>query len=177
MLFTLWESSLVEIAGGMANYGRVINWFQFVFWLLFVCAASTGLRRIRGAFTTATKSGAFILVAASLLGSANYRSVIEDLRGPAQSWRRSYAQLDLHGPARPSRRSYATQFAMRGSALTFPAVNQFPKMAMHQGLTEDPRCWPNKCVALYLGAKSVAVPGSLEQCNLPVSTEQDRVPH
>lgn len=178
MLFTLGVCSLVEIAGGMGLYTRLVDWFQFVFWLLFVCAALTGMRRIREAFPKAIKSGAFILVAAILLGSANYRSVIEDLHGPAESWRRSYAQLDLHGPARPSRGSYATQFATRGSALTLPAVTQFPKMAMRQGLSEDPRCWPNRCIALYLGAKSVAVPGSLEQCNLPVSREQDEgVPH
>jgi hypothetical protein len=173
MLFTLCECSLVEIAGGTAIYGRVINWFQFVYWLLFVCAASTGMRWIRGAFPTATKSGAFILVAVILLGSWNYRSVIEDLHGPAQSWRRSYAQVDLHGPARPSRRSYATQFASRGGELTFPAVTRFPKMAVRQGVTEDPGCWTNKCVARFLGAKSVVVPGSLEQCNLPVPKEQD----
>jgi hypothetical protein len=174
MLFSLCECSLVEIAGGTVLPGRVVNWFQFVFWLLFVCAALTGMRRIRGAFPTATKSWAFILVAVILLGSANYRSVIEDLRGPAQSWRRSYAtQLDLHGPARPWHRSYATQLAMRGSAVTLPAVTRFPKMAMRLGLAENPTCYTNRCVALYLGAKTVVVPGSLEQCYIGGSKEQD----
>jgi hypothetical protein len=178
MLVTLCVCSLVEIAGGLGIYTRLVDWFQFVFWLLFVCVAVTGMRRIRGAFPTAIKSGAFTLVAAVLLGSANYRSVIEDLHGPAQSWRRSYAKLDLQGSARPQRGGYVTRFAKRGSALTLPAVSQFPKMAMRQGLTEDPRCWPNRCIALYLGAKTVVVPGSLEQCDLPVSKEQDEgVPH
>src|SRR5262249_24972083 len=99
---------------------------------------------------------------------------IEDLHGPAQSWRRSYAQLDLHGPARPLRGPNATQFGMRGGAVTLPAVTQFPKMAMRQGLNENGTCWTNKCVALYLGAKSVVVPGSVERCNLFVSNEQDQ---
>jgi hypothetical protein len=173
MLFTLFECTLVEIAGGMHLYTRLVDWFQFVFWLLFVCAALTGMRRIRAAFPAATKRGAFILVAAILLGSAIFRSVFEDLHGPALSWRRSYAQLDLHGPARPWRSSYATQFGMHGRALTLPAVTQFPRMAMHQGFDEDQKCWTNRCAAIYLGAKSVAVPGSLEQCNLPVSKEKD----
>jgi hypothetical protein len=152
IVFTFGECCLVEIASGSWLSGRLVNWFQFVLWLLFVCLILTGVREIRGIdFSLNTKIGAFVVLAMILFGSPNFRSALEDLRGPAQAWRRTYV----------------VQFSQRGDSLTFPAVTQFPHMAMRQGLTANPGCSTNRCVAQFLGARSVVVAGSVEQCAVP----------
>lgn len=157
IVFTFGECYLVETASGTWLNGRLVNWFQFVFWLLFVCLVLTGVREIHNIdFSRKTKIGAFVVLAMTLFGSPNFRSALEDLRGPAQAWRRTYV----------------AQFSQRGDSLTFPAVTQFPHMAMRQGLTDDRGCWTNRCVAQFLGAKSVVVAGSVEQCALPLKPNE-----
>lgn len=149
MFALLWEVVFVETATGIWIPARVVAWFEFMFWLLFICVMLMGVPEIfRIRFSLGTKIGVFTLLAITLLGSSNFRSAVEDLRGPAQAWwRASSSRLHQHG----------------GSLeLEVPAA--FPHFAIHQNLTEDSGCWVNKCVANYLGAKTVTVRGSTEKC-------------
>ncbi|MGA8145114.1 MAG: hypothetical protein WB987_14605, partial [Candidatus Acidiferrales bacterium] len=149
MLAVCAEVALVEVASGVWIPYRVVAWFQFFFWLLFVCVIAIGIPELRSVrFTHATQVGAFVLLALTLFASDNFRSAISDLRGPAQKWHQA-----------SNARLYQT-----GGALEFQAPIQYPHMAMHQDLVADSRCWVNICLANYLHAKSVAVKDSSEEC-------------
>jgi hypothetical protein len=149
MLAVCAEVALVEVASGVWIPYRVVAWFQFFFWLLFVCVIAIGISELRSVrFTKNTQVGAFVVLALTLFASDNFRSAVSDLRGPAQKWHQaSNAKL------------YQT-----GDALEFQAPIQYPRMAMHQDLVADSGCWVNKCLANYLHAKSVAVKDSSEEC-------------
>jgi hypothetical protein len=149
MLAVLGEYCFVEMASGSWSPDRVVAWYVFVFWLFFVCLVLTGIPEIRQvSFSDATTIGVFALFAVSLVGSANFRAAIEDLGGGAQAWRR----ID------------ASQLKQRGGSLKLELPARYPKLAMQQELTSDPGCWVNRCVANYLGAKTVTVDNSHEQC-------------
>ena len=149
MFVLLCESALIEIASGDALPNRVSAWFQFVFALFFVCAVLTAVPEVRQIrFTLGTRIGVFTLLGATLLGSANFRLAMRDLRGPAQSWWRT-------DRARLSR---------RGGSLEFENYILYPNMALPQKLSTNPSCWVNKCVASYLAAKTVVVKDSAEEC-------------
>lgn len=162
MFAVLGEVALVETASGIWIPSRVVAWFEFVFWLLFVCVILRGIPEIhRVRFSQTTKIGAFGLLAVILLGSSNFRAAVEDLRGPAQSWwRMNYSRLQ-----------------QRGGALEFQGPARYPKLAMHQSLSSDSGCFVNKCMANYLRAKSVVVKDSAEKCpDVPELPENNRVP-
>lgn len=151
MFLVLCDVSLVEIATAAFIPDRVANWFEFVFWLSFVCAifGVAEIRRVR--FSPGKRTGAFILLAATLLASWSFRAAVKDLRGPMQSWWRiDSARLKQHG-----------------GALEFetPApYSKYPKFAVPQSLAADPSCYVNKCLATYLHANSVVVRDSIEEC-------------
>ncbi len=150
MLFVLGEFFLVEMAGGHWVPERVVVWFEFVFWLLFVCVILTGAPEVfQARFSLTTRVGVLVLFAIALLGSANYRAAIEDLSGPAQAWRRlDSSRLKQRG----------------GGALEFEAPARYPNFAMNPTLTTDAGCWVNRCFAIYLHAQSVVVKNSTEEC-------------
>jgi len=149
MLAVLGEVALVETASGVWIPSRVVAWFEFVFWLLFVCVILRGIPEIhRVRFSETTKIGAFGLLAVMLLGSSNFRAAVEDLRGPAQSWWRINS----------------SHLQQRGGALEFQGPIRYPKLAMHQSISSDSGCFVNKCMANYLRAKTVAVKDSAEIC-------------
>jgi len=149
MFVVLCEVSFVEMASGVWIPSRVIAWFQFVFWLLFICVLLTGvpeLQRIRGAFPT--KLGIIFLFGFTVFGSENFRAAISDLRGPAHIW----WQLNdsrLHQPGGPSE---------------FGLPTPYPRLAIPQMLTSDSGCWVNRCLANYLHARTVVAEKSVEKC-------------
>jgi len=149
MLFVLCENCLVETGSGSSSPERVVTWFEFVFWLLFVCVILTGVREINEAhFSMSTQASVFLLLSITLLGSSNFRAAVKDLNGPAQSWHRIGS----------------TWLKQRGGALEFETPTQYPNMAMRSQITSDPGCWVNRCLANYLHAKSVVAKSSLEEC-------------
>jgi len=149
MTILLCAVALVEIATGAWAPPRVVAWFQFVFWMLFVCVILTGVPEVfQFRFSEGTRTGVFALFAVMLLGSAHFRAALGDLRGPAQSW---------HGIG-------LFRLAQHGGSLEFAAPAQFPKLAKPQMLTEDPGCWVNRCLANYLHADTVVVRNSTDTC-------------
>ncbi len=149
MFAVLCEVALVETASGIWIPSRVVAWFKFVFWLLFICVILRGIPEIhRVRFSQSTRIGAFSLLAVTLLGSSNFRGAVEDVRGPAQSWWRMNS----------------SRLQQRGGALEFQGPARYPNLAMHQNLSSDSGCFVNKCMANYLRAKAVVVKDSLEEC-------------
>ena len=149
MFAVLCVCSLTEVATATWLPPRVISWFAFVFCLLFVCVVLTGVPELYGAqFSVGARIGIFALLAVSLLGSSSFRAAVEDLRGPAQSWRRIYL----------------SRLERRGRSLVFQAPAQYPKLAKPQMLTADPGCWVNRCMATYLHADTVIVMNSRDKC-------------
>lgn len=158
MVFILCECTLVEIATGARLGARAVNWFMFVFWLLFICLVLGGMREVHHVeFSSSTKIGAFVLLAITLFGSSSFRGAVKDLLGPAQAWHQAYV----------------SQLAQRGASVTFLSVTNPPYMAMDQNLTHDPGCWTNRCLANYLGARTVVVTGAAKAC--PVAVEKPPV--
>ena len=149
MFAVLGEVALVETASGIWIPSRVVAWFEFVFWLLFICVILRGIPEIhRVQFSQSTRIGAFGLLAVILLGSSNFRAAVEDVRGPAQSWWREDS----------------SRLRQRGGALEFHGPARYPNLAMHQNLSSDSGCFVNKCMANYLRAKTVVVKDSGEEC-------------
>jgi hypothetical protein len=149
MFGLLCEVALVETASGMWIPSRVVAWFEFVFWLLFICLILKGIPEIhRVRFSQSTRIGAFSLFAVTLVGSSNFRGAVEDLRGPAQSWWRMNS----------------SRLQQRGGALEFQDPARYPNLAMHPNLSSDSGCFVNKCMANYLRAKTVVVKDPLEEC-------------
>jgi hypothetical protein len=149
MFVVLCECSLVEVATSSWLPDRVAAWFEFVFWLLFVCVVLAGAPEIyRARFSPGTKIGVFVLFSVVLLGSANFRAAVGDLRGPAQSWWR----IDT------------ARLKQRGGSLEFEGPTQYPSLAKPQMLTDDPTCWVNRCMANYLHATTVIVKHSRDEC-------------
>jgi hypothetical protein len=149
MFFLLCEVALIETATGTWLPPYVITWFEFVFWLLFVCVVLGSSAEVsQTAFSPSTQVGVFVLLSVLLLGSSNFRAAVQDLRGSARSWWR----MD------------SSRLQQRGTALVFRAPVRYPNLAMHQHLTADPGCWVNRCMATYLGAETVVVRDSTETC-------------
>jgi len=149
MFVVLCECSLIEVATSSWLPDRVVAWFEFVFWLLFVCVVVAGAPEIvQMRFSLSTRIGVYLLLAVTLLGSRNFRFAVEDLSGPAQSWRR----VDL------------SRLRQHGGGLQFEAPAEYPKLAKPQTLTDDPACWVNRCLANYLHADTVVVKHSSEEC-------------
>lgn len=149
MLFVLAEVVLIETATGLWLPYRTAAWFQFMFWLFLVCFLAAGIPELyRVRFSPSTKAGAFLLLAAILLGCPNFRAAIEDLHGPVQSWYRAdYSRLRQHG-----------------RSLTFEPIGNYPHLTFHQNLSSDPSCFVNVCLAHYLRADTVIVKDSPEEC-------------
>jgi hypothetical protein len=149
MLAILFECALTEVASGTWLPDRVAVWFQFVFMLLFVCVVVCGAPEIyRTRFSAATKVAVFMLFSVTLLGSANFRSAVEDVRGPAEAWWRIED----------------ARLSQRGGTLEYEAPAAYPNLAKPQKLVDDPGCWVNKCLANYLHAQNVIVKNSKEEC-------------
>jgi hypothetical protein len=149
MFVVLCVCSVTEVATSMWLAPRVVSWFQFVFWLLFICAVMTGIPELyETRFSPGTRIGVFTLLAVTLLGSSSFRAAVQDLHGPAQSWRRTYL----------------SRLVRRGGAIEFDAPSQYPKLAKPQMLAADPGCWANRCLANYLHADSVIVRNSPDRC-------------
>jgi hypothetical protein len=149
MFIVLCACTLTEVATATWLPTRVVSWFEFVFWLLFVCAVLAGvpeLRQIR--FSLGARIGLFTLMAVTLLGSTIFRAAVQDLQGPAQAWRRTYL----------------SRLERRGGSLEFDFPAQFPKLAKPQMITADPKCWVNRCLANYLHADTVIVKNSRDRC-------------
>ena len=149
MFIILSEFGLVEMASGNWSPDRVVAWYSFVFWLLFVCALLTGLTELSCVrFSQATRIGIFTLLAIALLGSTNFREAVEDLRGPAEAyWREGSAGAKA-----------------RGGTVQFDVPSHYPNFAMHQQVTSNPGCWVNRCMANYLRASTVIGKNSTEDC-------------
>lgn len=149
MLLLLCLSAFVEIATAAWLPPRVVTWFEFVFWLLFVCVMLTRVPELlQVRFSVITRVGTFTLLAVTLLGSTNYRAAVGDLSGPARSWHRT----DLF------------RLEQRGGSLEFEAPARFPKLAKPQMATGDPGCWVNRCMANYLHASTVVVKNAIDAC-------------
>jgi hypothetical protein len=149
MFAVLCECALVEVATSSWLPDRVVMWFQFVFSLMFVCVVVSGAPEIYCIrFSLSTRLAVFALFSVTLLGSSNFRSAVEDVRGPAQSWWRIEA----------------TRLSQRGGTLEYEVPAAYPKLAKPQMLGEDPHCWVNRCLANYLHADTVIVRDSKEEC-------------
>jgi len=149
MFLLLCEVSFVEMATGTWVPYRVGAWFEFIFWLLFVCMLLIGAPEIRHLkLSNGKRLSVFALMAVTLLGSANFRSAVEDLRGPVQAWWR----LD------------SSRLQQRGGVLEFTGPARYPKLTFHQNLSKDSGCFVNQCLARYLGAHSVVVTGDPDEC-------------
>jgi hypothetical protein len=149
MFAVVGEVALIETASGTWIPSRVVDWFEFVFWLLFICMILRGIPEIhRVRFSQRTRIGAFSLLAVILFGSSNFRAAVEDVRGPAQSW---WRENSIH-------------LQQRGGALEFRGPIQYPKLAMHQNISSDSGCFVNKCMANYLRARTLVVKDSAEEC-------------
>jgi Family of unknown function (DUF6056) len=149
MFLVLAESAFVEIATGVWWPYRVMAWFEFMFWLFFACVIFRGVpefERVR--FSLSTKIGVYALLGVTLLGSANFRAAVSDLRGPVEAWWR----VDHR------------RLMRRSGNVRFDPVGQYPNLTFHQNLSADPGCFVNVCMANYLGAKSVVVEKSNEDC-------------
>jgi len=143
------EVAFVEIASGTWIPYRVVAWFQFVFWLLFICAILTGIPELQKMRLSSTaRVGVFAVLAFLLFSSGNFRGAISDLRGPARIWWQA-SNSRLH---------------QSGGVQEFPLPAQYPRMAMHQDLTSDSGCWVNRCLANYLHATSVVGKDSSDEC-------------
>ncbi|MBZ5666388.1 MAG: hypothetical protein LAO30_17470 [Acidobacteriia bacterium] len=143
------ESALTEVATSSWLPDRVVAWFQFVFWLLFVCVVVAGVPEVhRIRVSLATRVGVSILLAVMLLGSTNFREAVADVRGPAQGWWRTQT----------------ARLRQRGGSLEYTAPASYPSLAKPQMLTNDPGCWVNECLANYLHANSVVVNNSKDEC-------------
>jgi hypothetical protein len=149
MMALLCAVALVEIATGTWAPPRVVAWFQFVFWILFLCVVLTGMPEVlQIRFSPGTRAGIFALFAVILLGSPHFRAALGDLRGPAQSWHRIGV----------------SRLAQHGGSLEFEASPQSPHLAKPQMLTADPGCWVNRCLANYLHAETVVVRNAADVC-------------
>ncbi len=149
MFVVLCECALIEMTTGTWLPDRIVACFQLLFWLLLVCVILTGAQEIyQVRFAQGTKIAVFTLLAVALLGSENFRSAVEDLRGPAESWWR----IDR------------ARLSQRGGALQFTSPTEYPKLAKPQMLAGDPTCWANECLANYLHASTVTVKNSRDEC-------------
>lgn len=148
-LVILCEFGLVEMASGNWSPDRVVGWYLFVFWLLFVFAAVAGSPDVLKLRVSATmRTCMFALFIVALLSSANFRSAVSDLKGSArQLWKTESAQL-----------------GKRGARVLLEVPDEYPKLAMHQELQVDSGCWVNRCVANYLHAKVVIANQSDGEC-------------
>jgi hypothetical protein len=146
MCVLLAEFASAEMSSGYAVMPpRTVGWFQFVFSLLLVCVILIGIPEISQIkFSPSSRIGISMLLVVSLLGSGNFHSAEKDLRGPARPWwEGSVARL-----------------RQRGSSLRFEPLPPRPTLFKYTSLAMEPassRCWVNQCMALYLGAKTVAV--------------------
>jgi hypothetical protein len=149
MIVVCCEIALVEIASGTWIPNRVVAWFQFVFWLLFICILLIGVPELdKVRLSASTRLGIFFLFVFALFSSENYRAAISDLRGPARAWRQ-LNDARLHEP---------------GGARQFTVITPYPKLAMPQMLAPDSGCWVNQCMANYLHATSVVGKDSSVEC-------------
>ena len=149
MLVLLCEYCLVETASGIWSPERVTAWLTMIFSLCFVCVVLTGMPELyRIQFSLTTRAGVYVLFSVSLLGCSNFRSAIEDLRGPAPAW---------HNLA-------LSQLGQKTGAVEFQLPGHYPKLAMHQQLAPDSGCWVNRCLANFLHASSVVGKNSSEEC-------------
>ena len=150
MFLILCQVALVEAATSTCLMPYVVTWFEFLFWLLFVCTALSGAPEIyQVRFSSRTRIGMSVLLSVLLLGSSNFKAAVEDVQsGSARSW--WYMN--------------ASRLQQRGDSLEFQAPSRYPKLAMRQQLTANPECWVNRCMATYLGAKKVVVKDSTESC-------------
>jgi len=140
---------LVEYAGlGMVIHrARIDGWFQFVFLVLLVSVILVGVpeaSKIR--ISTGTRIAIFLLFGVSLLSSGNFHQAERDVRGPARSWHRSSI----------------ARLAERGRSLQCDPLPPKPILFRESGLSKNPGCWVNQCLAAYLGADSVALKGPSE---------------
>ena len=150
MLVILFQSAFIEIATGTWLPPRVAGWLEFVFSLLFVCAAQAGLTELRQLhFSFATRMAVFGLFAISLFSCTNFREAVEDLRGPAETWHR----LNV------------LRLSQRGGSLKFEDPPQYPALGESQRLTRKAGCWENRCLANYLHAESVVMVNSIDECS------------
>jgi hypothetical protein len=147
---------LAEFAGAemSSGYGqlppRTVGWFQFAFWLLLICVIFVGVPEISAIkFSPSSRIGLSLLLVVSLFGSANFRLAEKDLRGPARPW---WA-------------ANVARLRQRGGSLRLEPLPPRPALFRFTSLATEPdsdRCWVNQCMALYLGAKTVAVKDSGE---------------
>lgn len=145
----LGEVVLIEVARGEWLPYRVSAWFQFFFWLAFVCTIVATPEIYRIQFSQKTKLACYLLLVISLLGSSNFRAAVEDLRGPAPYWWKTGSLRYEHRFQGP---------------VTFEGPFSYPKLTFHQNLSQDPSCFVNECLATYLGASTVSVKNSDEEC-------------
>jgi hypothetical protein len=149
MFAIVFECALTEVATGTWLPDRVAVWFQFIFMLLFVCLVVCGAPEIYGTrFSPGTRLAVFTLFSVTLLGSANFRAAVEDVRGPAEAWWRIED----------------ARLSQRGGTLEYEAPAAYPQLAKPQKLVEDSGCWVNRCLANYLHAQNVIVKNSKEEC-------------
>jgi len=146
MCVLLAEFVSAEMNSGYAQLPpRTVGWFQFAFWLLLVCVILVGIPEIpKIKFSPGSRIGISMLLVVSLFGSANFRLAEKDLRGPARPW--WAASVD--------------RLRQRGSSLQFEPLPPRPALFRSTYLATEPdnsRCWVNVCMAVYLGAKTVAV--------------------
>lgn len=158
MTLLLAEFANAERASG---YGvlpaRAEGWFQFVFWLLLVCVIVIGIPEIsQTKFSAASRIAISMLFMVSVLGSANFHSAEKDLRGPARQW-----HIDSEARLR-----------QRGDSLVFDALHPKPALFRNTSLALEDGCWVNQCMAVYLGARSVAVKDPSENAEFHCAPRQ-----
>ncbi len=139
------EAVGVAIASGSELKPRVESWFQFVFWLLVLCAIYFGIPELAWTpFRTMSRMIMAGVVAVTLLGSSNARSAVRDWLGPARSWHQYYAR-------------HVTRHT---GVVHFGDLPDRPELFLPVGITAGSSCFTNQCLATFLGADSVVATGT-----------------
>ncbi len=129
--------ALVELASGDTAPGRVAGWFQWMFWLLQICAvliAFPELRRNKGFL----RPVACCLFAITLVMTPNFRKAVADIAAPARQWHAAITDQLRRG--------------VPGG--NFTGLPPKPELFLEPG-TASPRnsAWVGSCLASYERAR------------------------
>jgi len=144
MVLVILEFFAVELAGGSTLPDRTVGWFHFIFWLFLFLLIIGGQQTLDKLGRSADLQLCVVALLFLALASGNFRYALEDLIGPAASWRHANAQ----------------RLVTRDGDVRWMRLPQKPKLLMDSEVSTDPSWWENRCEANYLNVDSVAISDS-----------------